>query len=564
MTPRFDPSELTAILKAYESGNYTSQQLHAVLADIVPSDVLQPMLDAVVHRPWGDMAVAEWVDRLDDAVQQIDPGDTIRYLDPGELDPDMQDHVAVCGTCGLNLNQLNLDGELSWTHAQPWRQYDHEPVVKLLPRDKFTPQICDFCGSRETLHWRYIGKALRTRIDKQINDLGSHWSACEGCGVYINAGDLEGLADRVSRVSRVIAALDPASQIHARREWLNMWSMFFPTVHTTQYLKPPAALNPRLMPKLQAGLAKFWSNEHMFDTLTRNRKTNGQTFSLPGAYCEQDEEFTVRFHPADNEYFNPQWWKNFAHHLVTGIWASGLYWISAKFSQLSVLAGQDFESVQINREDLPSDFGFMVYEEPIGEIERPGGTAAVRAVSWSLVPRGIWINLYIQGEEADPDIDVPTMREKLGWLMCPNTGAGFPFDTDIDLGDSQVPNAALQMVRTILATWFLMRQPGVTGTQAAPVDKKYARAYKRAHGRTIPDVQLVDLRRRPARPGQAIDGVTHQGRKLSVRVYRRGHWKNQPYGPKRGLRRKIYVSGYIAGPDNAPLKAPTPVVKVLK
>ena len=33
----------------------------------------------------------------------------------------------------------------------------------------------------------------------------------------------------------------------------------------------------------------------------------------------------------------------------------------------------------------------------------------------------------------------------------------------------------------------------------------------------------------------------------------RGHWRNQPWGPGRELRRPVYILPHIKGPDGAPL-----------
>lgn len=35
-----------------------------------------------------------------------------------------------------------------------------------------------------------------------------------------------------------------------------------------------------------------------------------------------------------------------------------------------------------------------------------------------------------------------------------------------------------------------------------------------------------------------------------------GHWRQQPYGPKRGLRRAQWIAGFVKGPDGRPMKTP--------
>jgi hypothetical protein len=107
-----------------------------------------------------------------------------------------------------------------------------------------------------------------------------------------------------------------------------------------------------------------------------------------------------------------------------------------------------------------------------------------------------------------------------------------------------------------------MTQPGVAEHSTAPVDKKLARSYQRTHNRKLPDVRLVDLRRQPRRPSEPTE--EREGRKYRYRVYRRGHWKRQFYGPGRSLRKTIYINSYIAGPEGAPLYERPTTVKVVR
>jgi hypothetical protein len=48
-------------------------------------------------------------------------------------------------------------------------------------------------------------------------------------------------------------------------------------------------------------------------------------------------------------------------------------------------------------------------------------------------------------------------------------------------------------------------------------------------------------------------GQKRAGAKLSVQVLVRGHWKNQPYGPKHTLRRRQWIEPYWKGDSEAPI-----------
>ncbi len=489
------------------------------------------------------------------------------YADPDE-DPeisDLSDVVMVCEVCEQQLNRFSTADDEVWVHNRAFSHYSHEPVPKLIPRAQHKKTQCDFCGLLGPLHWKYAGERLQTALPaaNYVSDFGTVWGACEPCSTLLNNGDLEALIHRVMRVSPTLGkGLDFEEQKFMRARLLDLWGTFLPTVTEQIYVGPqrePAKLNPRMMPKLQAGLVRFWRNPTLADKFAVNRGFNGQILSLPGIHCGFEDRFSVQFQP--DIAIPKQFWDNHVNHLTAGLEGDqcDLIWISRDFTQLAIMAGKDFDKLVVTREELPAKFGFMMFEAPIFELQRPGGTSAVRGITWTLVPDGIWVNLYFQGEEGDPTVNVEQMRAELGWLHCPNIGGGIKFGAEIELPDD---DREYDFIRTVFAAWFLMSQPGVTESRPAPVDKKAARSFQRAHGRHLPDVRLVDLRRQPHRSGG--DGPSREGRKLTVRVYRKGHWKRQAYGPKRGLRRTIYVSPYIAGPEGAPLKERPPVVMILR
>jgi hypothetical protein len=99
------------------------------------------------------------------------------------------------------------------------------------------------------------------------------------------------------------------------------------------------------------------------------------------------------------------------------------------------------------------------------------------------------------------------------------------------------------------------------------VDKAIRKAYQRA-GRPAPDVRLVRIRgTHPARhTGGPVTSPRCNGERPSTpREYRwwvKAHWRQQPYGPGRTLRRPFLVLPQLRGPDDKPIKAST-VVRML-
>jgi hypothetical protein len=56
-------------------------------------------------------------------------------------------------------------------------------------------------------------------------------------------------------------------------------------------------------------------------------------------------------------------------------------------------------------------------------------------------------------------------------------------------------------------------------------------------------------------------GTSGSGKKLELQLVVCGHRKNQPYGPKRSLRKPIWIEPYIRGPETAPMALRAHILK---
>lgn len=488
-------------------------------------------------------------------------------IDPTE-DPGMfenRDYVVVCETCGVLLNSFTHPDGQTWVHARNWQKFDHEPTPKQVPKTQHVAQLCDFCGHEdEPLIWTFTtSERIKAQTGNTTHDYGKTWGSCPQCAPFILDNDLNGLVERSMRVSPVAKkfGVDGLPTLRA-----SLYQMLGPVLHLLESKKwvgpkrEPAKLDPRMLPKVHTGLIKFWSNPRLYDRIPGKV---WKSHSVPGTHAGHDDQFRVNY-PSEHA-MPPQVWTEHTEHIVRNLRSSTheLFWVSADFTILAAMAAQDFEKFTIAREDLPSPSGLIIWEKPIGVIERPDGEAGICAISWCPVPGGIWVSTYIQGEDADPLIDVTTMRADWGYLMSPNSGAGFPFDYDMGEVPDNLDPRTERFIFTLFSTWFLLNQPGVAEVSTAPVDKKIERAYRRART-PLPTVKLVNLRRQPSRSHHQGAEDTAERRRFRYRRYTKGHWKRQFYGPKRGLRKMIYISPYISGDANLPLKDKLPVVKVLR
>lgn len=258
-----------------------------------------------------------------------------------------------------------------------------------------------------------------------------------------------------------------------------------------------------------------------------------------------------------------------------------LYYVTEDMATLARVAGEGLPDYRIEPPDVPSPCGFVVFASPIGgyvsdnDSEGPRRNHVV-ACSWghSGLNRqrpGVWLTFWcatnhnrlaarLVREEgykrADAERVVRTVRAELAWdneayLVYGGDGAsvrrpdGTPVAKD-ELGE----NSLAPWVQTVRAAWLLMTQPGITDVQHERLTRQQQRRAAR-EGYTTTEVRIVRLRA-AAQAGEA----THEGdggRAYTVRWMVRGHWRQQPYGPQRTLRRPVWINPHVKGPADAPL-----------
>lgn len=112
------------------------------------------------------------------------------------------------------------------------------------------------------------------------------------------------------------------------------------------------------------------------------------------------------------------------------------------------------------------------------------------------------------------------------------------------------PDSRYGFFQPYLAAFVLLLTQQITVADKRPAtasDAKRARRVFPARPSTVTVVDIRHARRTGDREG------TGTGRKLEIRVPVSGHWKWQPYGERRALRRRIFVESYERGPEDAPL-----------
>jgi hypothetical protein len=205
--------------------------------------------------------------------------------------------------------------------------------------------------------------------------------------------------------------------------------------------------------------------------------------------------------------------------------------------------------------------GVVAFES---QLLSPGGDGVpcpVRAALWFVAPLvgapgdGVYVVWF-----ADPSsLRLPSMPlpasplsagsvSPAGWSVW---GHGDGLRDGCGRGD---PDAHDWDRRVLSTLWHLLANP-----QLARVDEVMApRAARRRAQRlgVSPPAAVRVLHLAPTRVGHSGGG----GGSRSVRWWVSGHWRSQPYGPQRSLRRPVWIAAHVRGPQGAPLRAPRPTV----
>jgi len=233
-----------------------------------------------------------------------------------------------------------------------------------------------------------------------------------------------------------------------------------------------------------------------------------------------------------------------------------LYSVSAEMTQLALQAGvtlaQDFN---LSEEDVPSPAGLICFAQPISADEQ--GTPIVGA-AWSY-----W---------ADEDEQLGGHRLSLLWIgdqaVHFGTNGGWvygvryaPADGDLipvegrshadrlaeGIIASESPKAEIVRAHraTLKAAWLLMGQ-----TLAEVKTARVGRTGSKRKGRSArpAEVRVIQLRRAQHEAGKA-----GQPRDWQHQWLVRGHWRMQPWGPKRERVRPVWITPHVKGPEGKPL-----------
>jgi hypothetical protein len=266
-----------------------------------------------------------------------------------------------------------------------------------------------------------------------------------------------------------------------------------------------------------------------------------------------------------------------------------LWWVDANMIDLIEASSEDLPPHEMHEELVPSEPVLCCFERSLQGSDAVTGAEGVRVdgmlwgystnriyglcISMTLYARlnfdeGLgpseiklaapWVAHYSRGmtpggHRLHDEIWVPLGRTD--WVV------GKSWDWQHPLVSDTVHRSTCEDRRWLATLWSLAQEPRIVERSQFIPDRATRRRAKRM-GATAPEVTVVNLRHSVYAGAGASREQTGE-RSYHVRWPVKGHWRQQPYGPGRSLRRPTYIAPYIKGPEGAPLRKGA-TVKVLR
>lgn len=475
-----------------------------------------------------------------------------------------------CKLCGVMIITMSgPDGVDTLVHSRPWESHNHEPVPVPASMATNRVHVCDICGDVGAV-WQYRGETVHS-VAGTTDGL---WTVCGPCDKLVLVRDYEGIEARYEnaeapRQANAFQAMlngkeySATAEAFGRQTQRTLWRKYIPTIRHRERIPKPVPLppmRPGQMPKIRDRIIEHWNSDMAAAGVQECIRADG--FIAMPAQDMGMEGFLTYAKSADDDQL-----RRFFSRMSAALYRSDLFWISEQFTHRAVTAGKLLPDVTITAKDLPADNGFVIWETPICELPapKPGLNVPVRAASWTVIPDGgVWITVYMQPETfiSRADLTPADVRKALGFLSPWSPGGGLTFGFH-DLGEI---DGGRLFFRTLIATWLLMRQPGMADQDdTTKIDADVKRAYKRKK-RAEPTVHLVNLRRVRRAPRRAGETEARQyTHAVKVGEKTGGFWRDYWVGPGRRERDRLFIEPYVARAD-LPFKdeSPVPTVKVLK
>lgn len=226
----------------------------------------------------------------------------------------------------------------------------------------------------------------------------------------------------------------------------------------------------------------------------------------------------------------------------------------------------------------PARKGFLAWEKPLlqvpmtGHVHNETPDVSIDAIAWMDDPsHPDNINIAFFSRLTQHRDGLNAMRKNLNIPLHEMFNISLHRDTpcgagvDADEVDTHILNEDVRHLVTVGAdgqalavvgtTWLLMQQPRIATAGAVEVGDaarmQEGSTARKTFARPRVRVTTYDVTRRPkaSESGRQRGG----GREYASQWWVRGHWRQQPWGPGRKLRRPVFIEAHLAGPSDKPV-----------
>ncbi|MEU2968991.1 hypothetical protein ABZ687_28940 [Streptomyces ardesiacus] len=271
-----------------------------------------------------------------------------------------------------------------------------------------------------------------------------------------------------------------------------------------------------------------------------------------------------------------------AHAIATGARAAGQYYVASHMTALARTVGEGLPQFDLMADDLPEPYGFLVWD---GRASAEHDGCAPVAVLWRLVADQVHLlsltdaadyRAWAMGSEQAAAMGRRAAAERVrqatagrltvrGQTTFPADGREVPWER-LELGSHE------SVVRTVLATWFMTRQPadarrGLHEVEEVAASRSAQKRIARTGGDPMATVRYVALRRALRPPSEGSDEDGHATRIYRHRWFVRPHKRTYPDRNHPDGKSKKRVGPYLVTPrgcEDAPILDPDKLVNVLR
>lgn len=241
---------------------------------------------------------------------------------------------------------------------------------------------------------------------------------------------------------------------------------------------------------------------------------------------------------------------------LAGIAKSVLFWIARDMTDLAVSAAASLPEWS-PAAAIPEEYGLIAWAKPVGTFDWPvpGSTKRVRMpvdmMCWGVRDSSVGVSCAFRtdriAEQLNPGLArLPLMSHPVGiWDLEE------PVDHRLD-------NGAVSPMSVLGAAWLLSQQPSISERRRIPTATDQSGGAVDAQD-DADRVTIIELRRLHQLDGAATEGGSGERRRYDKRFWVSAHWRQQACGPGRKLRKPLWISPFIKGPESAPLADTTRV-----